>query len=55
MRMERKYVIRRRVAALIAIGLFLALYGWINDALTPDRCKVPIEKMSQSCIDLRFG
>lgn len=54
MRMERKYVIRRRIAVLIAVALFLALYGWLMDITTPEQCKVPIEKMSQFCLDLRY-
>lgn len=54
MRMERKYVIRRRWAAAIAAALFLALYAWLMDVTTPDQCKVPIEQMSQFCLDLRY-
>ena len=54
MRMERKYVIRRRVAAAIAAALILALYAWLMDITTPEQCKVPIEQMSQFCLDLRY-
>lgn len=51
MRMERKYVRRRRIVA--AIG-FLLVFWWLNDITTPDECKKPVEQLSQFCIDLRF-
>lgn len=54
MRMERKYVIRRRIAVVLGIVLFLAIYALIDNAITPDECKVPIEEMSQFCLDLRY-
>lgn len=54
MRMERKYVVRRRIAAAIAVALFLALYALVDSATTPKECKVPLEKMSQFCKELRY-
>ena len=51
MRMERKYVRRRRILAAI---VFILVVFWLNDITTPDECKKPVEQLSQFCIDLRF-
>jgi hypothetical protein len=51
MRMERKYVRRRRVVALIA---FLAVIWGANEATTPKQCKVPVSQMSQFCKELLY-
>lgn len=54
MRMERKYVIRRRIAMALAFIAWLALYAWLNNLTTPEMCKVPFEDMSQFCLDLLY-
>jgi hypothetical protein len=51
MRMEKKYVIRRRLLALIALFL---ITGWLMDLTTPKQCKVAVEKMSQACKDFEY-
>jgi hypothetical protein len=38
------------VVAIIAVAIF----WWLNDVTTPDECKVPIDQMSQFCIDLMY-
>lgn len=50
MRMQTKYRIRR----LVVLAIFLLLIGWALNATTPAECKVPIEDMSQYCIDLLY-
>jgi len=51
MRMERKYVRRRRALVVIAFIAFIAIS---NDATTPKQCKVPVSHMSQFCKDLLY-
>lgn len=51
MRMERKYVRRRRIVAAI---LFLAVWAAADYFTTPKQCRVPLEQMSQFCKDLRY-
>jgi len=39
----------------IVVGIIaLSIFWWLNDVTTPDECKVPVEQMSQFCIDLRY-
>lgn len=38
---------------LIAI-LVLVAYNFIDEATTPEVCKVPVEQMSQECIDFLY-
>lgn len=40
----------RVVVAVIAITTLL----WIDAETTPDECKVPVQEMSQFCIDLIY-
>jgi hypothetical protein len=54
MRMERQYVIRRRWAVAIAAALILALFSWLMNITTPEQCKVPVDQMSQFCLDLLY-
>ena len=51
MRMEKKYVRRRRIlAAILVIGFFWLLLDWT----TPKPCKVKVENMSSWCKDLMY-
>lgn len=45
-RLTRRGRIVRNIA--IAIALYVA-FAYINDATTPEKCKVPVEKMSAEC------
>lgn len=46
---------RGRIVRNIAIGLlFLGLLALVEYMTTPAECRVPVEQMSQFCIDLRF-
>lgn len=46
---------RGRIVRNIAIGLlFLGLWALVEYMTTPAECRVPVEQMSQFCIDLRF-
>lgn len=39
----------------IVVGILIALaVWWAFDATTPDECKVPVEQMSQFCLDVMF-
>jgi len=51
MRMEAKYVRRRRVLAAV---VFIALVWWLNDITTPEACKTSVDNMSQFCKDLLY-
>lgn len=51
MRMERKYIRRRRVVAVI---LFFGLWWGVTAITTPSECKVSVSEMSQFCKELRF-
>lgn len=55
MRMERKFVIRRRWAMALAALLLLALFWWLMDITTPQQCKVPVEQMSYFCKELLYS
>jgi hypothetical protein len=41
------------VGWIIAI-LVAAFFWWVNDAITPDECKVSADKMSHACKQLIF-
>lgn len=46
---------RGRIVRNIAIGILALLaWNWIDDATTPEQCKVPVEEMSQGCLDLLY-
>ena len=48
--MKNKYK-RRRAVVLAAI---VVLIWWANSETTPKECKVPVDQMSQFCVDLLF-
>lgn len=51
MKMERKYVRRRRVIAVIVFLAFI----WVGSELTtPKTCKVDVSHMSPFCKELLF-
>ena len=44
-----------RIVRNIAIGLlFLAVWALVEYMTTPAQCRVPLEEMSQVCLDLRY-
>jgi hypothetical protein len=43
----------RRGKIVVGIVIVLIIY-FLNDATTPDECKVPIDEMSQFCVDLLY-
>ena len=43
----------RRGKIVLAI-VVVAIFWWLFDVTTPEQCKVPIEQMSQFCIDLIY-
>ena len=46
---------RGKIVRNVFIGLLLVgLYAVVNNATTPDKCKVGVDKMSQSCKDLLY-
>lgn len=46
---------RGRIVRNIAIGLlFLAVWALAEYITTPEQCRVPLEEMSQFCLDLRY-
>ena len=51
MRMEKKYVRRRRILATV---LIIAAFWWLMDITTPKECKVSIDKMSYECKKLLY-
>jgi hypothetical protein len=44
----------RRVRAGLLTALLLAIIWLLNDATTPDQCKVEFENLSQFCLDLLY-
>ena len=44
----------RRVRAVLLTALILATVWLLNDATTPDQCKVEVENLSQFCLDLLY-
>ena len=51
MKMERKYVRRRRIVAAI---VFLGLIWGGSELTTPKQCKVSVSEMNQFCKELLF-
>jgi hypothetical protein len=43
----------RRGKIVVAI-LFITVWGLLLNATTPDQCKVPVDQMSEFCIDLIY-
>jgi hypothetical protein len=46
-------MITRRGKIVLAI-VFLAVIWWGFDVTTPEQCKVPVDQMSQFCVDLLY-
>lgn len=44
----------RIVRNILLTALFLAAFWLLSNATTPDACKVPVDQMSQGCLDLLF-
>lgn len=42
---------RGKIVVAVAILLFIS---WLNNATTPEQCKVPVGEMSQFCLDLIY-
>lgn len=51
MKLTRRGRILRNI---LLTALFLATLWVLLDATTPDACKVPVDQMSQGCLDLLF-
>ena len=46
---------RGKIVRNVFVGLLLVgLYAVVDNATTPDKCKVSVDKMSQSCKDLLY-
>jgi hypothetical protein len=43
-----------RRGKIVIVLIVLGIFWWLNNATTPDQCKVPVEEMSQFCIDLLY-
>ena len=41
------------VGSLLFAG-FLLVWAFLDNATTPEACKVPVEQMSQFCVDLLY-
>ena len=48
--MKKKYMRRRLIVAALILGFIY----WANSATTPKECKVPVDQMSQFCVDLLY-
>ena len=44
----------RNLRAVILTALLLVIIWQLNDATTPDQCKVEFENLSQFCLDLLY-
>jgi hypothetical protein len=44
----------RIVRNFFIVGLLFALFSFLLNVTTPQECKVPIDEMSQFCIDLLY-
>ena len=43
----------RRGKIVLAI-VVIAIVWWLFDVTTPEQCKVPVDQMSQFCVDLMY-
>jgi hypothetical protein len=43
-----------RRGKIVLTIVVIAIVWWLFDVTTPDQCKVPIDQMSQFCIDLIY-
>jgi hypothetical protein len=50
--MEKSRLTRRGKIVLTIV--VIAIVWWLFDVTTPDQCKVPVDQMSQFCIDLIY-
>jgi hypothetical protein len=41
------------IGSLLFAG-FLLMWAFLDNATTPESCKVPVEQMSQFCVDLLY-
>jgi len=41
------------IGTMLFVG-FLAVWAFLDNATTPESCKVPVEQMSQFCKDLLY-
>jgi hypothetical protein len=44
----------RMVIGTLLFVAFLMLWAFLDNATTPEMCKVPTEQMSQFCLDLLY-
>jgi hypothetical protein len=44
----------RMVIGTLLFVAFLMLWAFLDNATTPESCKVPTEQMSQFCLDLLY-
>lgn len=44
----------RIVRNLFIVGLLIALFSFLFNVTTPQQCKVPVNEMSQFCLDLLY-
>jgi hypothetical protein len=44
----------RYVVGTLLFVAFLMLWAFLDNATTPESCKVPTEQMSQFCLDLLY-
>lgn len=47
---KRGVIVRNIVVAILAVWLFSV----VDNAITPDKCKVDVSQMSQGCKDLLY-
>ena len=45
---------KKKLKTLLIATLLIVAFGWLLDITTPKQCKVPIEQMSQGCLDLLY-
>jgi len=51
MNLTRRGIIVKNTVITIIVAL---VFIWLNDATTPDACKVDVSQMSQGCKDLLY-
>ena len=44
----------RYVVGTLLFVIFIAVWAFLDNATTPEMCKVPTEQMSQFCLDLLY-
>jgi hypothetical protein len=43
-----------RRGKIVLTIVVVAIVWWLFDVTTPDQCKVPVDQMSQFCLDLMY-